>query len=147
MLEVEGDIWDYHNKGYWIAITTNGDVKKSGAAVMGRGVALQAVQRIPNAQFELGRLLKKFGPHVYPIGFKIVAFPVKYHWREKASLDLILKSCVEAVYHLDCADLNKVTPPVYMVRPGCGNGELNWPDVKPILEKYLDDRFIVVSNV
>lgn len=38
MREINGsNIWDFYNKGFWIAITTNGTVKKNGEAVMGRG--------------------------------------------------------------------------------------------------------------
>lgn len=48
MKEVYGDIWEYHKQGYWIVITTNGFVKKNGCAVMGRGVAKQAVTKYPS---------------------------------------------------------------------------------------------------
>ena len=30
-------------------------------------------------------------------------------------------------------------------RFGCGAGELNWEDVKPMIENILDDRFICVT--
>ena len=146
MREVEGDIWNFHKKGHWIVIPTNGTVKKDGSAVMGRGVALQAKQRNPNHPFELGRRIRRYGLHVYPMSYRAIAFPVKYKWQENASLDLIQRSCIELVYFMDCETLMDVTPPIYMVRPGCGNGRLNWKDVKPFLEKYLDDRFIVVER-
>ena len=35
---------------------------------------------------------------------------------------------------------------VYMARPGCGNGQLKWEDVKPLIAPILDDRFIVVER-
>ena len=34
---------------------------------------------------------------------------------------------------------------VLIPRPGCGYGELNWQDIKPLLESILDDRFISVT--
>ena len=34
---------------------------------------------------------------------------------------------------------------VVLPRLGCGLGQLRWDDVKPILERYLDDRFIVLT--
>lgn len=38
MIEKPGNIWDYYNKDcFVIVITTNGYVKNSGEAVMGRG--------------------------------------------------------------------------------------------------------------
>ncbi len=36
-------------------------------------------------------------------------------------------------------------PVLKLPRVGCGNGSLDWEDVQPILERHLDDRFILVS--
>lgn len=142
MKEVKGDIWDYYNKGNWIVITTNGTIKANGEAVMGKGIALQARERFPNLPKELGRKLRVFG--LTPIAFhsiKILTFPVKLDWWQNSSLSLIEEGCKSLVEHF--SKLN--TDAVYMVRPGCGNGQLDWEEVKPILEAYLDDRFIVVN--
>jgi len=139
--EVKGNIWNYYNKGCWIVITTNGTVKNNGEAVMGRGVALQAKNRFPELPKILGDLLKKYGNQVYYITtIHIFTFPVKHNWYEKADLDLIEKSCRE-LGRSNCPGIE----PYYMVRPGCGNGGLDWKNVKPILEKYLDDRFTIVE--
>ena len=73
---------------------------------------------------------------------KLITLPVKHNWREKADLRLIEESCGSLVHHVDNLHLLEV----YMVRPGCGNGGLDWKDVKPILEKYLDDRFVMVQE-
>jgi len=142
MREVTGDIWDYHNQGHWIVITTNGTVRKDGACVMGRGVALQAKGRFPQMPYRLGDCIKKFGNHLTLQPYCcIFTFPVKHNWWEKADLSLIERSCKEL---FDACSPFK--PPFYLVRPGCGNGQLGWENVKPILEKYLDDRFIVVEK-
>ena len=141
MIEIQGDIWDYHKQGNWIVITTNGTVKKNGACVMGRGVAKQAALKYPRMPFHLGDFIKKFGNHLTLQPYcGIFTFPVKHNWWEKADLSLIEASCRELV---DTCSVLK--PPFYMVRPGCSNGGLDWKDVKPILEKYLDDRFIIVE--
>lgn len=142
MKEIKGNIWDYYGKGHWIVITTNGTVKRNGEAVMGRGVALQAKQRFPDLPKRLGDCIRgPIGNHVtLQPTCGIFTFPVKHDWREKADLELIERGCKEL---LGVADVFK--PPFYMVRPGCGNGGLDWKDVKPILEKYLDDRFVVVE--
>lgn len=144
MREITGDIWDYHNQGHWIVITTNGAVRKDGACVMGRGVAKQATQKFPYLAHELGKWIKKAGNalHIMP-EYKIITFPVKHNWWEKASLELIEYSCASLVA---CADFHGLQA-VYMVRPGCGNGQLHWEnEVRPLLEKCLDGRFIVVER-
>ena len=146
MKEVQGNIWDYHEQGYWIVITTNGTIRKDGACVMGRGVAKETAVKYPDLPKKLGKFLKDFTNTVYPFAeYRILTFPVKHNWWEKADINLIEESCQRLLdwitYHFSPAGL----VPVYMVRPGCGNGQLNWEDVKPILEKYLDDRFVVVE--
>lgn len=144
MREVQGDIWDYHKQGHWIVITTNGFVKKNGECVMGRGVAAQAKSRFPDLPSLLGTWIKESGNQTALFGgYRIATFPVKHNWWEKASLSLVEASCVRLVNLVDLAHLE---PPIYLVRPGCGNGQLDWQDVKPILEKYLDDRFIICQK-
>lgn len=142
MKEVIGNIWDYHDQGNWIVITTNGFVRKDGACVMGRGVAKEAAIKFPDYPYHLGEFIKKFGNHInLNPKYHIFSFPVKHNWWAKADIKLIEQSCQEL---LDVSSAFK--SPFYMVRPGCGNGQLDWKDVKPILEKYLDDRFVIVEK-
>lgn len=142
MKEIKGNIWDFHDKGNWIVITTNGTVKANGEAVMGRGVALQAKQRFPKLPQYLGMCLSTYGNNVTHLDdpYHMISFPVKHNWWEKADLALIEESAKIL------AKVTREDGKVYMVRPGCGNGGLNWKDVKPILEKYLDNRFIIVER-
>ena len=144
MKEIKGNLWDYYDKGEWIVITTNGSIKNNGACVMGRGVAKDARDRFPNLDKVLGKAIQVFGNQLFVLnsltGMRLISFPVKHNYYEKADLNLIEKSCKQ---------LSFVTRPnmtIYLPRPGCGNGGLDWKDVKPILEKYLDNRFVVVNN-
>lgn len=146
MKEVVGDIWGFHRQGNWVVIPTNGTVKSNGDAVMGRGLALEAKTKFPDIQHRLGFQLRMMSspPKVTDVGHNIITFPVKYRWMEIANLELIGKSCVDLVDFIAVHPwLYK--PPIYLPRVGCGNGRLNWKDVRPILEKYLDERFIVVK--
>lgn len=144
-----GNIWDFHSQGKWIVITTNGTVKSDGSCVMGRGVAKQAKEKHPSLPFCVGDMIKRNGNHVYMFPqYKIITFPVKHNWYEKADINLIEQSTKELKEMILQLDQNVSLPSdtfFYMVRPGCGNGQLNWKDVKPILEKYLDNHFIVVE--
>ena len=145
MKETKGNIWDFYDQGYWVAIPTNGTVKENGEAVMGRGVALQAKQRFTDLPRVLGKSIQFCGSIVIVLGtppflnYRLVSFPVKRNWWEKADLKLIEDSC------RSLATSWAEGMSVYMPRVGCGNGRLSWKDVKPILEKYLDDRFVVVE--
>jgi hypothetical protein len=138
MTEIKGNIWDFWNKGYWIAITTNVFVRANGKAVMGRGVALQAARRFPELPKRLGSRIQQYGNHVFSFtDYRLFTFPVKHFWFEKADLELIACSARELARDLDGR--------VYLPRPGCGNGQLDWNVVKPMLTGLLDDRFVIVE--
>jgi len=147
MKEVYGNLWD--SKADAIIITTNGTIRKDGACVMGRGVALQAAQRDKHLSYVLGALIKSSGNRPFfleantDIGYIIITLPVKDHWCQQADIDLI----EEGVRYISSIVNNSpVIETIAMPRPGCGNGRLKWEDVKPIIEPYLNDRFTVYNN-
>lgn len=147
MRELTGDLWQttLDLNADAIVITTNGTVKKDGRAVMGRGVAREASEKWWNLSFALGRRLTSESNHAFDMGKwwggrHLVTLPVKFEWWEKASPALIEQSLTELVQLATDADWKVVVLP----RPGCGNGGLDWKDVRPLLEFALDDRFVVV---
>ncbi len=146
MKEAFGNIWDMVTPDDALVITTNGFVRKDGSAVMGRGIALQATQRDEEVSKRLGYMITRYGNHVHyirdePLWF---SFPVKHHWKEQADLKLIERSAQELVEKFNSAFM-ELPHKCYLPRPGCGNGRLKWEDVKPVIEPYLDDRFVVVT--
>lgn len=142
MKEEVGNLWEYHALGEWVAITTNPIVNMHDQLVMGRGTALQAARRFPGLRERLADMVLENGNHVVMLpDLRLFTFPVKHHWKEKADLALIKQSAYELV---ELADFT--TPRVYVPRPGCGNGGLEWRDVRPILGTILDDRFVIVDR-
>lgn len=153
-----------------VVITTNGFTTSQGKAVMGRGIAKEVSMKVLDLPYVLGALLQSKGNHVFHLKdinrIALISFPVKpdfvindgsnlvkhaqhlysmgrkvpgYH--AKADLSLIEKSAKQLVELANKKDWKKVLLP----RPGCGAGELSWRTVKPILEKELDDRFVVCT--
>ena len=116
--------------------------------VMGKGIALQFSKAYP-AMYDAYRAVCKAGQlhlgemHVYDLGHLggelsghrfIINFPTKGHWRESSRLDSIaqgLKSLVDVVRELNIRSI--AVPPL-----GCGNGGLNWQDVRPLIEEAFD---------
>ena len=146
MREIKANIFDMVVET--IVITTNGIVKRNGEAVMGAGIALEMAKKYPLFPKVFGDKLKKDGNHVFMFfvpqvkGRKVITFPVKNHFKEKASLELIEQSCKEIVILADKFELTQIALP----RPGCGVGGLKWKDVEPILEKHFDQRFFIVDK-
>jgi hypothetical protein len=141
VIELTGNLWNFHSAGVPICITTNGGVRKDGACVMGRGIAAQAKEKFPRLPYIAGLLITTYGMEVqYIHEYNLFVFPVKYLWNEPANLDLI---------ELSGFQLLKLTmeykfETVALPRPGCGNGQLQWVNVQPRLH-MLDDRFEVVE--
>jgi len=150
--EIVGDVFDLKVlKPDAICITTNGVIKSNGCNVMGAGIAKQARDKIHNLDKLLGDLINHYGNQVHPITFyeagthliELVAFPTKHHWKQKSDLRLIEKSTKELLFLTEIEGWTKVIVP----RPGCSNGGRQWlSEVKPIMEKYLDDRFYIIRK-
>ena len=144
--EITGNLWNYHNKNdYAICITTNAIVKDSGDLVCGAGCAKEACQRTNFARLA-GLQVFAWGNHVYHITDNIFTFPVKRHYANKAKLSIIENSCKELVDIMNKDKYKNRYKKIVLPRPGCGNGKLNWEEVRLILEKYLDNRFLVISK-
>lgn len=142
MKEIIGDLWDYLIDDNFIVIPTNGDINQKNLAVMGRGLAKQAVDRYGETiSRRLGKNLKVWGNNVTYISNHIISFPVKHHWQDDADITLIRKSCEQLGDFVNLLGCKKV----YLPRVGCGKGRLEWSDVQPVLSELLDDRFVVVS--
>lgn len=126
-----------------ICITTNGVVDSNGRAVVGRGIAEQAVRRFPDLSVRLARVLRDRGNVVATLGthLTIMSFPVRHHWRRPAIPELIRESALELA-----RIVNDNPEKVYVLpRPGCGNGWLKWGDVKSLTERVLPDNVHVIT--
>ena len=140
---------------------------------MGRGCAKAAADIDPRLPLQLGNAIKECGNNVQIIGtllgaYEVVSFPVKptisvcaegktnvvSHMRDRmtvgkvvpgwaclADMTIIKRSAQQLVSLTEKAGWMHVVLP----RPGIGAGCLNWDDVKPVLEKILDDRFYVIT--
>lgn len=142
MREIVGNIWDFHDRAI-IAITTNGQVDRSGRAILGRGCARQALVYFPELPEHLGRLLQESGNHVFDLGRGLVNFPVEETPWSVPDLRLIRRSAAELKALADQQGWSRVIVP----RPGCGGGGLAWSEVRAVVEEYFDDRFSVISSV
>lgn len=166
MREMIGNIFEIDADA--VCVTTNGFVKRNGEGVMGAGIAKQMKDMFPDLPKLLGNSIKKFGNEVNVLcrvdGTHLVAFPTKdssgiadgtnvvphasymlgafvpgFHL--KSTLQRIEQSCKELVWLTDFHNYKTVL----LTRAGCGNGGLDWNDVKPVMAKLLDDRFIIVD--
>jgi len=148
MIERTIDLWDAGAVADAVVITTNGTVKRNGQGVMGRGCAWEAAQRWRWLPLALGTSITTIGNHC--VLFQravngramVVSFPVKHAWHEKADLVLIEQSADELQALAEMFNWTMVVLP----RPGCGNGQRTWDEVRPVIAPYLDNRFVVVTK-
>jgi O-acetyl-ADP-ribose deacetylase (regulator of RNase III) len=112
--------------------------------VMGKGIALQFKQAYPHmfrayvracnaGEVQLGKVF------VFDLGGLdggprwILNLPTKKHWRDKsqkAAIALGLHDLVDTIHRLGIKSI--AIPPL-----GCGNGGLDWSEVKPMIEDAL----------
>ena len=120
--------------------------------VMGKGLALSFKKRYPQMferyknvceknLFTIGKLMLFYEPDHW-----ILLFPTKENWRNPSKLEYIEKGLMKFVQTYAEKNITSIAFP----RLGCGNGELDWNDVKPLMEKYLKslpiDVYIYLGN-
>jgi len=140
MRVIEGNLWEQNG---CVGIPTNGKVGSSGAAIMGRGVARQALGRCPGIDRELGLLIQDNGNIVQMIRPFLFAFPSKHNWWETSDLQLIERSVSQL------ADMADEMPEemFYIPLPGVGNGKLDPRDVWPLMVDLPMNVTIVVRSI
>lgn len=114
--------------------------------VMGKGIALQFKQFYPDMFEAYQRLceegkLKIGSLQIFQTPHKIILnFPTKTTWRKPSRLEYIEAGLKTFRENYQRAGIHSIAfPPL-----GCGNGELSYDDVRPIMERFLQDLPIPV---
>lgn len=111
--------------------------------VMGKGIALMFKEAFPenfkkyeaackSEQVQVGHMFvtgrdSVFGPRW------IINFPTKKHWRQPTKLDWIKEGLDDLVSVIQDKKIKSIAlPPL-----GCGNGGLDWTDVRPVIDSKL----------
>jgi O-acetyl-ADP-ribose deacetylase (regulator of RNase III) len=63
----------------------------------------------------------------------VLNFPTKEHWRHPSKLEYIEIGLSTFSRNYEKANINSIAFPML----GCGNGELRWEEVRPLMESYL----------
>jgi len=109
------------------------------AGAMGKGLARQFKRLFPE-MFKSYQLLCESGEldvgklWIYQTANKwVLSFPTKKHWRRPSSIDYVEAGLRTFVNIYDRARISSIAFP----QLGCGNGELEWTSVKPLMKSYL----------
>lgn len=130
---LEGDLFDSPAQVIVNTVNTVG--------IMGKGIALEFKNRYPQ-MFEKYKLACE--KHTLVIGklmlisesdHLILLFPTKENWRFPSKLSYIERG----LKHFRDNYAQRGITSIAFPKLGCGNGELNWDDVQPLMEKYLSD--------
>jgi len=144
--EQKRDILDIPDK-YWRCVTTNGVVKDNGECVMGAGVAKAIKGKYPEVPRILGQHIKMWGNIVWADHpNKLIYFPVKHKWWQMADLKLIESSTKQLFAIIEAHPNWFANQPIFLPRPGCGNGKLSWDDVKQVIEPLLHEQVVIIYN-
>lgn len=117
--------------------------------VMGKGIALQFKNKWPDnfVQYQAackagavcpGKMMV-FDAGAYAQPHFIINFPTKDHWRGNSKLSFIQDGLQDLVVQVRALGIRSIAiPPL-----GCGNGGLDWADVKPLIES----AFVALPDV
>lgn len=128
---IEGDIFNSPAQVIVNTVNTFG--------VMGKGLALSFKNRYPEMfqsykhacdknLLKTGKLMLFYSPDHW-----ILLFPTKENWRYPSKPEYIEAGLVKFVQTYADKNITSIAFP----KLGCGNGELDWDDIRLLMEKYL----------
>lgn len=128
---IEGNIFDSPAQVIVNTVNTVG--------VMGKGIALEFKKRYPQMfekykiacekrQLTIGKLMLIPAPD-----HMLLMFPTKENWRYPSKLSYI----EQGLKHFCDIYAQRGITSIAFPKLGCGNGDLDWADVRPLMEKYL----------
>ena len=128
---IEGNIFDSPAQVIVNTVNTVG--------VMGKGLALKFKKRYPEMfaayrtacekhQLTTGKLMLWRGPDHW-----VLMFPTKQNWRNPSRVEYIEDGLKKFSDTYAERNISSIAFP----KLGCGNGELDWDVIRPIMEKYL----------
>lgn len=112
--------------------------------VMGKGIALQFKQAFPEnykqykaacgaGEVRIGEVLVHDGHHLGPRRY-ILNFPTKRHWRGKSRIEDIQVGLDSLINVVSKCGIESIAIPAL----GCGNGGLDWADVRPMIYRAFE---------
>ena len=107
--------------------------------VMGKGLASSMKKRYPAMFAAYAKLCAEHQLHVGQLWLWksptqwVLNFPTKKHWRNPSKLSYIESGLQKFVAEYEQRGIWEIAFP----RLGCGNGGLDWDDVRPLMERYL----------
>lgn len=150
-----------------MVVTTNGGMDRDGSLLMNGGVAGAAKRHLPGIEGVLGKLVKergnvpialpkvrvltwptKLGVHTLPDGRSHAGWMCISRVDDQACKDVVGRLTARSGERvIKMADEMGLQGPIFLPRPGCGLGGLDWSKVKPWMQERFDDRFVVVDPV
>ena len=135
---IKGDIFNSPAQVIVNAVNTVG--------VMGKGIALAYKERYPEMfltyrnycekkLFQIGKLMIYYAPDHW-----ILLFPTKENWRNPSKIEYLKAGLEKFVDTYEEKGIKSIAFP----KLGCGNGELNWADVRPVIEDHLKELPITI---
>lgn len=121
--------------------------------VMGKGLALTFKNIYPRSfaryQRDCARGVVRLGSvRLYEESPErgVLLFPTKHHWRDQSRMSDIRNGMIDFLVFADprYTDDSRITSVAFPAL-GCGEGGLDWAEVKPVMESYLGNLDIPIE--